>query len=61
MRMPFCIALFRKYNVIISRKWFEYFKINLAVADCKLFWPQLLSLTYFFDKLIKVTYESMAL
>jgi hypothetical protein len=59
--MPFCIAPFRKHNVIIGRKWFEYFKIDLAVTDRKLLWPQLLSPTYFFDKLIKVTRESMAL
>jgi hypothetical protein len=59
--MPFCIASLGKHNVIIGRKWFEYFKINLAVADRKLLWPQSLSLTYFFDKLIKVTCESIAL
>jgi hypothetical protein len=61
VRMPFCIALLRKHNVIIGRKWFKYFKIDLAVADHKLLWPQLLLLTYFFDKLIKVTCESIAL
>jgi hypothetical protein len=59
--MPFCIALLRKHNVIIGRKWLKYFKINLAVADRKLIWPQSLSPTYFFDKLIKVTRESIAL
>jgi hypothetical protein len=58
--MPFCIALLEKHNVIIGRKWFEYFKIDLAVADRKLLWPQSLPPTYFFDKLIKVTCESMA-
>jgi hypothetical protein len=47
--------------VIIGCKWLKYFKIDLAVADHKLIWPQLLSLTYFFNKLIKVTRESMAL
>jgi hypothetical protein len=59
--MPFCIALLRKHNMIIGRKWFEYFKIDLAVADRKLLWPQLLPPTYFFDKLIKITRESMTL
>jgi predicted aspartyl protease len=39
VRILFCIALLRKYNVIIGHKWFKYFKINLAVADRKLFWP----------------------
>jgi hypothetical protein len=57
--MPFCIAPLGKHNVTIGRKWFEYFKIDLAVADHKLLWPQSLSPTYFFDKLIKVTRESM--
>jgi hypothetical protein len=61
MRIPFCIALLGKHNMIIGCKWFKYFKIDLAVADCKLLWPQLLPLTYFFNKLIKVTRESMAL
>jgi hypothetical protein len=59
--MLFCIALLRKHNVIIGRKWLEYFKIDLAVANRKLIWPQSLPSTYFFDKLIKVTRESMAL
>jgi hypothetical protein len=59
--MPFCIAPLGKHNVIIGRKWFEYFKIDLAVADRKLLWPQSLSPTYFFDKLVEVTRESMAL
>jgi hypothetical protein len=59
--MLFCIALLGKHNVIISYKWFKYFKIDLTVVDRKLLWPQLLPLTYFFDKLIKVTCESMAL
>jgi hypothetical protein len=59
--MPFCIALLRKHNVIIGRKWLEYFKINLAVADRKLIWPQSLPPTYFFNKLIKVTREFIAL
>jgi hypothetical protein len=58
--MPFCIAPLGKHDVIIGCKWFKYFKIDLAVADRKLLWPQLLLLTYFFDKLIKVTRESMA-
>jgi hypothetical protein len=58
--MSFCIAPLKKHNVIIGRKWFEYFKINLAVADRKLLWPQSLPPTYFFNKLIKVTCESMA-
>jgi hypothetical protein len=58
--MPFCIALLGKHNVIIGRKWFEYFKIDLAVADRKLLWPQSLLPTYFFDKLIEVNRESMA-
>jgi hypothetical protein len=39
VRMPFCIAPLRKHNVIISRKWLKYFKIDLAVADRKLIWP----------------------
>jgi hypothetical protein len=39
VRILFCIALLRKHNIIISYKWLEYFKIDLAVADCKLFWP----------------------
>jgi hypothetical protein len=59
--MLFCIALLGKHNIIIGCKWLEYFKINLAVADRKLLWPQSLSPTYFFNKLIKVTRESMAL
>jgi hypothetical protein len=59
--MLFCIAPLGKHDVIIGRKWFEYFKIDLAVADRKLLWPQLLLPTYFFDKLIEVTRESMAL
>jgi hypothetical protein len=58
--MLFCITLLRKHNVIIGCKWLKYFKIDLAVADHKLLWPQLLLLTYFFDKLIKVTRRSMA-
>jgi hypothetical protein len=61
VRISFCIALLGKHNIIIGCKWLKYFKINLAVADRKLIWPQLLSPTYFFDKLIKVTRESMAL
>jgi hypothetical protein len=59
--MFFCIALLGKHNMIIGCKWFKYFKIDLAVTDCKLLWLQLLLLIYFFDKLIKVTCESMAL
>jgi hypothetical protein len=58
--MFFCIAPLRKYNVIIGCKWLEYFKIDLAVTDRKLLWPQSLPPIYFFDKLIKVTRESMA-
>jgi hypothetical protein len=61
VRMPFCIAPLGKHNVIISCKWFEYFKIDLAVADRKLLWPQSLPPTYFFDKLIEVNRESIAL
>jgi hypothetical protein len=37
--MSFCIALLEKHNVIIGRKWFKYFKIDLAVTDYKLLWP----------------------
>ena len=47
--------------MIISHKWLKYFKIDLAVTNRKLIWPQLLSLIYFFNKLIKVTRESIAL
>jgi hypothetical protein len=61
MRMFFYIALLGKHNIIIGRKWLKYFKINLAVVDHKLIWPQSLPPTYFFDKLIKVTCESIAL
>jgi hypothetical protein len=61
VRIPFCIALLGKHNIIIGRKWFKYFKINLAITDRKLLWPQSLPPTYFFNKLIKVTRESMAL
>ena len=39
VRMPFCIASLGKHDVIIGRKWFEYFKIDLAIANCKLLWP----------------------
>jgi hypothetical protein len=40
VRMPFCIALLKKHNVIIGRKWLKYFKINLTVTDHKLIiWP----------------------
>jgi hypothetical protein len=60
VRMPFCIAPLGNHDVIIGRKWFEYFKVDLAIADRKLLWPQSLPPTYFFDKLIKVTRESMA-
>jgi hypothetical protein len=59
--MPFYIAPLRNHDVIISRKWFKYFKINLAIINYKLLWPQLLPPTYFFNKLIKVSCESMAL
>jgi hypothetical protein len=59
--MPFCIVLLKKHNIIIGHKWLKYFKIDLAVADHKLLWPQSLLPTYFFDKLIKVTCESIAL
>jgi hypothetical protein len=58
--MPFCIAPLGKHDVIIGRKWLKYFKIELAVTDRKLLWPQSLPPTYFFDKLIEVTCESMA-
>ena len=60
VRMPFCIAPLGKHDVIIGRKWFGYFKIDLAIADRKLLWPQSLPPTYFFDKLIEVSRESMA-
>jgi hypothetical protein len=59
--MPFCIAPLRNHDVIISRKWFEYFKVNLAIADRKLLWLQSLPPMYFFDKLIEVSRKSMAL
>jgi hypothetical protein len=39
VRMPFCIALLRKHNIIIGYKWLKYFKINLIVIDRKLLWP----------------------
>ena len=58
--MPFCIAPLGTHDVIIGRKWFAYFQINLAITDRKLIWPRSLLLTYFFDKLIKVTCDSMA-
>ena len=58
--MPFCIAPLGTHDAIIGRKWFAYFRINLAVADRKLLWPRSLPPTYFFDKLIKVSRESMA-
>jgi hypothetical protein len=61
VRMPFSIAPLGNYNVIISRKWFEYFKVDLAIIDRKLLWPQLLPPMYFFNKLIEVSCESMAL
>jgi hypothetical protein len=39
VRMPFCIALLGKHNIIIGYKYFKYFKIDLAVIDRKLLWP----------------------
>ena len=60
VRMLFCITPLGTYNVIIGRKWFAYFRINLAITDRKLIWPRSLPPTYFFDKLIKVTRDSMA-
>jgi len=53
--MPFCIALLEKYNVIIGRKWLEYFHVDLAVANRKLLWPRLLPSTFFFNKFIIVS------
>ena len=60
VRMPFCITPLGTHDVIIGRKWFVYFRINLAIMDRKLIWPRSLPPTYFFDKLIKVTCDSMA-
>ena len=59
IRMPFCIAPLGKHDIIIGRKWFDYFKVNLAIADRKLLWPASLPSSYFFDKLIEVTRTSM--
>ena len=60
VRMPFCIAPLGTHDVIIGRKWFAYFRINLAITDRKLIWPRSLPPTYFIDKLIKVSRDSMA-
>ena len=57
--MLFYITPFKTYNVIIGRKWFVYFWINLAITDRKLIWPRSLPPTYFFDKLIKITRDSI--
>ena len=60
IRMPFCIAPLGNHDVIIGRKWFEYFKVDLAISDRQLIWPKSLPPIYFFDKLVRVTRESMA-
>jgi hypothetical protein len=59
--MPFCITPLGNHDIIIGCKWFEYFKVNLAIVDCKLLWLQSLLPMYFFDKLIEVSHESIAL
>ena len=39
VRMPFCIVPLGNHDVIIGRKWFTYFRVNLVVVDRKLLWP----------------------
>ena len=59
--MPFYITPLRNHDIIIGYKWFEYFKVDLAILDRQLIQPKSLPLIYFFNKLIKVTYKSIAL
>ena len=34
--MPFYIALLGNHDIIIRHKWFEYFKVDLAILDKQL-------------------------
>ena len=58
--MPFYITPLRNHDIIIGYKWFEYFKVDLAILDRQLIWPKSLPPIYFFDKLVRVTRESIA-
>lgn len=59
LQLPFMITDLGRHDLILGRKWMEYFHIDLAIRDRRLVWPTNLPAQPQFDRLIPLTREVM--
>lgn len=60
LRIPFLVADIGRHDIIVGRKWLDYYNVDLGIRSRRLLWPTDLPPQLHFDRHVHLTKEIMS-